>query len=127
MKRDMELIRKTLFKIEEEVGTTVKFNIEIEGYTMDQVAYHCSLLYDGGLIKDYKAQYGSGELSMFSVSGLTWKGHEFLDTIRNDTVWKKTKDTIVKRGLSTTVEVIKNVATEFLSILTKSAIEGLTK
>ena len=29
---------------------------------MEQVAYHCSILYEGGYIYDYKAQYGGNGL-----------------------------------------------------------------
>ena len=45
MQRDMELIRKILFKIEDTVDNVAEYNLEIEGYTMGQVAYHCSILY----------------------------------------------------------------------------------
>ena len=36
MKRDMELIRKILFKIEEEYVSTALFNLTIEGYEVYQ-------------------------------------------------------------------------------------------
>jgi len=52
MKRDMELIRKILFKIEEEVDNLTVYDLEVDGYSMDQVTYHCSLLYDGGTINE---------------------------------------------------------------------------
>ena len=99
MKRDMELVRKILFKIEETVDNVAKFNIEIESYTMEQVAYHCSILYEGGYISNYKAQYADGGIYSFSVGRLTWEGHEFLDKIREDTIWNKTKETIKTKGL----------------------------
>ena len=38
MKRDMDLCRKILFKIEELYDSTAIYNLEIEGYTRSQVA-----------------------------------------------------------------------------------------
>lgn len=46
MKRDMELVRKLLFKIEEVIDNVAEYNFDVEDYTMEQGAYHCALLYD---------------------------------------------------------------------------------
>lgn len=56
MKRDMELVRKILFKLEETVCNVTEYNLKIDGYSMDQVAYHCAQLFEGGYIHDYKGQ-----------------------------------------------------------------------
>jgi len=125
MKRDMELIRKILFKIEEEVDNLTVYDLEVNGYSMDQVAYHCSLLYDGGLIKDYEAQEADDELDGFIIDGLTWYGHEFLDDIRSDTVWDKTKETIKTNGLPMVFDVVKEIAKAFISATTQAAIKGI--
>lgn len=41
MKRDMELVRLILLKIEEEYSSTAISNLNISGYDMETVAYHC--------------------------------------------------------------------------------------
>lgn len=46
----------------------------------------------------------------FTASRLTWTGHEFLDAIRSDTVWNKTKQTFSSKGLDMTFDLIKTVA-----------------
>lgn len=120
MRRDMELVRKILFKIEESVDNVACHNLKIEGYSMDQVAYHCSILYEGGYIYDYKAQYGGNGLYSFGVGRLTWEGHEFLDKIREDTIWKKTKDIIKDKGLPLVFDIVKSVSTEVISGLINS-------
>lgn len=84
MMRNMELVRKILFKIEETVDNVAVSNLEVEGYTMDQVAYHCELLFGGGYIYNYEGQYVGGSILSFEVRGLTWKGHDFLDKIRHE-------------------------------------------
>ena len=118
----MELVRQILFKIEDEIDNVAQFNLEIDGYTMEQVAYHCALLHEGGYIHSYKAQYGSGEIYTFGVGRLTWEGHEFLDKIREDTIWNKTKDTISNKGLPFVFDVVKSVSTGIISNLIKSAL-----
>lgn len=122
MQRDMELIRKILFKIEDTVNNTATFDLEIEGYTFEQVAYHCSLLYEGGYIHAYNPQYACGKVQAFSVSRLTWEGHEFLDKIREDTIWNKTKEAISNKGLPFVFDIVKSVSSGIISGIVKSAV-----
>ena len=119
MQRDMELVRKILFKIEETVDNVACYNLKIEGYSMDQVAYHCSILYEGGYIYDYEAQYGGNEIYSFGVGRLTWEGHDFLDKIREDTIWKKTKETISDKGLPFVFDIVKSISTEIITGVVK--------
>ena len=99
MKRDMDLIRKIMLRIEEEYVSTAIFNLQVEGYSAEQVATHCKMLYEAGLLSDYKAQYASDELYMFGVGNLTWDGYDYLEKVRDDSVWKKIKDTAKEHGV----------------------------
>lgn len=119
MQRDMELVRKILFKIEEIVDNVACHNLKIEGYSMNQVAYHCSILYEGGYIYDYKAQYDGNGVYSFGVGRLTWEGHDFLDKIREDTIWKKTKETISDKGLPFAFDIVKSISTEIITGVVK--------
>ncbi len=127
MQRDMELIRKILFAIEDKyVDTWLSSNqIEIAGYDMKTIGYHCAVLRDAGLVSDYKGQYGNGELLFFGVGRLTWEGHELLDKIKNDTVWNKTKDTIKKTGIPFVLDVVKDIATAITTAMVQTAINSL--
>lgn len=127
MKRDMELIRKILFKIEAEYVSTALTNLTIDGYDFNDIAYQCKLLYDAGLIDQYKARYGDNTIYLFTVGALTWEGHDFLDKIRQDIIWNKTKETITKKGLPMIIDVIKDVATGIISSMTEGAVKGLMK
>ncbi len=122
MKRDMELIRKILFKIEDTVDNTAKHNLTIEGYTMEQVAYHCAILYEGGYIYGYKPQYGSNNIYSFCVGRLTWEGHDFLDKIREDTIWNKTKETIKEKGLPLVFDIVKSVSSGIITGIVRGTI-----
>ena len=124
MQRDMELIRKILFAIEKEyVDVWLDYSdLKIEGYNFKTVGYHCSILYDAGLVYDYKGKYAENELYFFGVGRLTWEGHDFLDKIRSDTVWNKTKETITSKGLPFVIDVIKEVAAAVTTTMVKTAI-----
>ena len=124
MKRDMELIRKILFKIEEDYVGTALSNLSIEEFDRNTVAYHCKLLNEAGFIDDYKANYANGQIWRFTVGGLTWNGYDYLDKIRQDTIWNKTKEIITKKGLPMVIDVIKDVSTEVIKSMTEGAIKG---
>lgn len=127
LKRDMELIRKILLTVEEKyVDTWLHSNeIEIDGYDMKTIGYHCAVLHDAGLLYDYKGQYGDGELLQFGVGRLTWDGHEFLEKIKSDTVWNKTKETITTKGIPFVLDAVKEIATSITTSMIKTAITGL--
>lgn len=41
---------------------------------------------------------------------ITWSGHEFLNTIKSDTVWSKTKEKVARTVGSASLEIIGAVA-----------------
>ncbi len=94
---------------------------------MEQVAYHCEILYDAGLISDYDAQFAGNHIWTFGVGASTWEEHEYLDKARQDTVWDKTKDVVTEKGLSMAVDVIKGVATAIISSITEGAIKAIKR
>lgn len=126
MKRNMELIRKILLTVEDKYVDTWLHNneIKIDGYDMKTIGYHCAVLHDAGLLYDYKGQYGDGELLQFGVGRLTWDGHEFLDKIKSDTVWNKTKDIITEKGIPFVLDAVKEIATAVTAEMIKTAILG---
>lgn len=125
MKRDMELCRKILFQIEKEYVDTALINLKIEGYTTEEVAYHCNLLYEAGFISDYDAQYADDQIYYFQVGDLTWEGQDFLDKIRDDTKWHKIMKVIKNDGLSMTFNTISDVASAIIASMTEGAVRGL--
>ena len=124
MKRDMEIIRKVLLAIEEQYVDVSIDDLEVDGVDMKTVAYHCKILYDGGYISEYNAQFADDELYFFGVGSLTWEGHEFLDSIRDDKIWSNVKSTITKKGLPMVIDVVKDVAAAIISEMAKKALMG---
>ena len=112
MKRDMNLMRKILFKIEEEYKPGAGFlrRLNVESYEMLTIAEHCDLLYQAGLIKSYKASHGDNTILTFFVGNLTNRGYEYLEQIRNEDIWAKTEKEIEEKKLPKTLEMIAKIA-----------------
>ena len=119
MKRDMELVRKILFALE-----SSQQNAAFEGYDDDTVKYHKALVIEAGLADGSSLKSGTGNREVpaaVMLTRLTWSGHEFLDTVRSDTVWAKTKQTFASKGLDMTLDLVKSVASNIAAGLIRSA------
>ena len=86
-------------------------------YTEDEIRYVIAQLY----FEDMVIATMTPETLNFrqvEVDSLSFKGHEFLDNIKDDTVWKKAKKFVGDHLTSTSFSIIANVAS-------KMAIEAL--
>jgi hypothetical protein len=92
MKRDMDLIRKLMLRLEELDGTGISNSNLLEGYGAEEVMYHNYLLANAGLAIGCDSSSGDSFLPQWYLNALTWDGHEFLDAARNETNWKKAKE-----------------------------------
>lgn len=126
MKRDMDLCRKILLKIEKINTGTAIYDLPIAGYNK-QVAYHCQMLHEAGFIDGYKAQYGDNELVFFCVGSITWAGNEYLNQIRDDNIWDKVKASINEKVLSITFDKVKSIAMSTSIELLNREKEGVKK
>ena len=82
-------------------------------------------MHDAGLLDYFKGQYGDNELLFFFVGRLTWDGHEFLDKIKNDTVWNRTTTTIKEKGVPFVLDAVKEIATAITTSMIQAAIKGM--
>ena len=53
MKRDMDLVREILLAIEEKHTGEAIFNLQIPEHNSNEIAFHCRLLYDAGLMNKH--------------------------------------------------------------------------
>ena len=98
MKLQKELVREILLKLEADEGRPDGWkNIEVSGFTWEQVAYHICILNEGGLVEATDLTTTDG--FDWRASRLTYSGHEFVDTVRDGEVWRKTKDFANKAGV----------------------------
>jgi hypothetical protein len=113
MKRDMDLIRELLLKLEAlplamgDVWTIPSDApaLAVPGYGVHQIDYHLSLIWEAGFIDDANAS------PMFGIGfrSLTWEGHDFLDSVRDPKIWEKTKKGVEGAG-GFTVDLLKDLA-----------------
>ena len=109
MKRDMDLIRKMLLEIESHASGWAP-NLEIEGYTPDQIGYHSYLIIDAGLATgdDLTDTVSCGP--EWKIRSLTAAGHDFTESARNEFVWNEVQEAVKKKGfVSVGLDVLKKL------------------
>ena len=86
MKRDMDLIRAMMLKLEAlpvdghsifAIGPSDE-ELAVDDASFDQIDYHLRLLREQGFLDCPGEPFLSGK---FPFRGLTWAGHDFLDSI----------------------------------------------
>ena len=106
MKRDMDLIRRILLRVEEEGNNRGRVVIEsIEGYDEDLVLYNVKLLVGAGYLNAAGTSAG-----VYLIRDITWEGHDFLDSVRNRAVWRKVHEKLGPSFNQVSVSVIKALA-----------------
>ena len=116
MKLDNDLVRDVMLFIEDKCEITKPLTgtmIQIPERTEDEIVYTLLKLDEAGFIKCSKQFYDNQTFVL--VNSLTWDGHQFLDNIRDETVWNKTK------------QLASNFSSASISILSKIAVEVLSK
>jgi hypothetical protein len=123
MKRNWDTIRGILIRLEAldpETGA-----LQLGDFPTDKAyeySYHVELLIEARLIYGHMSKTIGRHAQNFLAQRLTWQGHEFLDAIRSDTVWNKTKTTFFKDGLSMTFDLVMEVAKDVAVSVLKSAV-----
>lgn len=97
MRRDPELIRQLMLKLEafDKPATAIatvgyRENLSIDGYSADQVYYHVDQILMSRWV-DMAGGRGMNPSGHFSFRALTPAGHDFVDSVRDDAIWQLTK------------------------------------
>ncbi len=109
MKRDLELVRNLLQLIED--NDDKKELVIPPSWDREVVAYHLEILDQAGYVIN-NTKWADNK-PMWLVASLTWDGHEFLDSIKDDYVWNDVKKGIKEKGLalsSVPFDVLKEYA-----------------
>lgn len=102
MKRDLEVIREILSKVEAYEDKEVE----------SSEAYHLSELINQGLINATQTM-SDGRIKYYYGLTLSWEGHELLAAISNSYVWESIKDKLGEHDLTVNdvpIEVIKKLS-----------------
>ena len=117
----MDLVRKIL-QSAEELGPDSEPSPFYKADTAE-AAYHIALMRDAGLV-DAETHYIQGKQLDATIYRLTWAGHDFLDASRDNTIWKKAVEHVIKPGTSWTFSILtdwlKHEAKERLGMLPDS-------
>ncbi|MDE0508892.1 MAG: DUF2513 domain-containing protein [Gammaproteobacteria bacterium] len=103
MKRDDDFLRELLIQMEESNDRIFIVPNTLDGANSKEI-HHILILCD----------YGYAEQLNDHAYRLTAHGHDFIDSIRDDSVWEKTKAAVAETGGNATIEMIKTLATGFL-------------
>lgn len=98
MKRDLGLVRDLLLIIEEKQQNQPIQLSSNDGLDYDdkEIQYNLSLMLDAQLIKGKDVSSFEG-LDVL-INGITWQGHDFLDSARNKQVWEIANDKAESKG-----------------------------
>ena len=137
MKRDWDLIRDILLKVEDLFPTITQEVVIVDNFIDEKykdthsneevlaltqkINAHLKLLIEAGLIVgkcDHTVQYSLGKPFLSHQSAeyvcycvcLTWKGYDFIEQIRNDSRWKKIYSFMIEKGAAFTIDTIMAVA-----------------
>jgi len=105
----LDLVRQILIAAAAEDAGYASGNPAIEGYTEDQIGYHVHLMEQAGLVEaaDASAMDSSGPTAI--LLSVKWKGHDFLDAAKSNTVWAQAKEKAKSVGGSMTFDVMKEL------------------
>ncbi len=114
MQRDMNLVRKILLALETSAHGHAPLGMEIEGYSEEQIGYHVHLLGQAKLLT-VEVTTGWGSQSPKAIpTSITWEGHEFLDSARDETIWSKAMKKAGDVGGPLSLTVLKSVLDSLL-------------
>ena len=133
MKLDVACVREILLYLESDPSTITNENgaVEVVGtwfeqicenlpnYSPETIYYTLARLEEGGYVS-LSTQWAGNGLNMCCVNYITYSGHEFLEKIRPDTVWKTTTNIAGKVGsfgLQMIEKIAEGVATAYINKL----------
>ena len=111
MKRDWDVVREVLIEVEaltERERNTFQYALGYEG-TNEAKSEQAMLLWKAGYLEAIEA--GGLDGPAIISPGLTWAGHDLLDTLRSKPVWEKIKKTAKDKGIELTFEAVKMLGT----------------
>lgn len=116
MKRDMDLLRLLLLRLETisdndgvDTWEYTKDDIDLKEFEWHQVQYHYGLACEAGLV----SSGGNGQIGRILFRRLTWAGHDFVDAVRDDDIWHRTRQGATAAG-GFSVELLKDLAKGFI-------------
>ena len=104
---DVPAMEKACSLLEKEMPKIPEYQKELlKKYDSDTLFYHVLMCVEGNLIKRTtdNASYEA------VISGMTFEGHDFFESIRNHSVWEEIKEIMSEKGCEMGFEMVKELA-----------------
>lgn len=117
MKLNPDCVRDILFVVEEystysnDVSEDKLYEKLVPKYSQEEILYHVRQCEHSGLFLKVQHYFGG-----FSIQDLSPYGHQFINDIRQDTNWNRTKD-IAKNVGSFSLDVLKDISSQVITNL----------
>lgn len=116
MKLDHDIVREVLLAVEASDRPPLGWiRLDLPDRPSELVSYHVELLAEAGFIQAHKLS----DMSHYEWQPrrLTYQGHEFLDSVRDPEIWRRTKQgaaTVGGGGLQLLFQIAKAVGVQVL-------------
>lgn len=110
--RDIAIVLESIGIKEKLTSSSYSKHEILQNYNLDEVFYTIEKLNEAGFINIAIARMAGG--INFQADSLTWYGHQFLDNIRDDNIWKKTKQRAGKAVSSVSLAILSELAASVL-------------
>lgn len=84
--------------------------VDTDLYTFEEAEYNLWLLVDAKYVVVSGFNRKIGNLKDWIIVRMTNNGHDFLDSVRNDSVWENTLDKVQSSVGTASLELLKDVA-----------------
>lgn len=115
MKLNNECIRDLLFYLEENLKYHQRLyvhDIKLKSYSPDELLYTVERLKEANFLNCFGGIYSKYNLPL-SIDSITYQGHQFLDSIRDEHVWNSAKSKI-KTVTSVTLPILQELCSTYL-------------
>ncbi|WP_245829188.1 DUF2513 domain-containing protein [Salipaludibacillus agaradhaerens] len=108
----MDLIKDILIYLEENgrPGELIR-GLDLEGYSSEEISYHIKLMHECELVEARDS--GIDQVFLWYVGDIRCKGHEFLNAIRNESIWNKLKNKLKEEGGAIPFSVLSSLAVKY--------------
>lgn len=117
MKLNHECVRDLLLYVEEHSSYDTKIDVnklKLKNYSTSDLLYTADKLFETNYLNCIKSNHFTNNLPSIVIKSITYDGHQFLDNIRDDGVWKNTKS-VLSKFTSTSLGIISDISSQIIS------------
>lgn len=115
MKLNNDCIRDLLIYLENTLGYHERLyvhDIKLKDYSSDELSYTVEKLMEANFLNCFGGIYSTHSIPL-TIDSITYQGHQFLDSIRNEDVWSNAKNKVKTVG-SITLPILQDLCVSYL-------------